>query len=1850
MAKQRDDHDHHEPGSAPRPEDATPPQTNPDHPQAAHEPDSSVELGQDPPKPPSGGTSSVDLGAAQKPTQPASGGSIVEWASLVGEATSSEGAPPVMDAPSDVDLLARALAEAPPAPPEPPRAKPPTSPEIKSPASAVGGAEPPTLRDPGDPMSISVPAAVPEEPPELEADHALADDIEIVRDAFGAQPSGASGSVPLAVPEDHSDSGVARTMSAEREASSDAVEEETLDIGEEAVAAAGSEQSGVDLSGLVAEAAVEEPAAEVVGDSGIALGAEHLVEEEAVGQMPAEATSGPLSGRDLIAEAVESGVDLGEAVPVAEEEPASGLSAEAVIEEGSGVALGAEAIVEEGSSVELGADAIVDDADIPVAEEDLPEVEAASGVELGAEAIVEETSGVALGADAIVEEASGVSLGADAIVEEASGVALGADAIVSETASGSLPDDVITEHASGVALGADAIVEETLPGESGVPLGAEAPVEQMSPSASAVNLGGEPGLGSTAPPPASGLEALEAIEDVSAEGETLAVSDALGEAEGGVPAETAPSSGNLLKGGKQVGDTGLDLSEELDKVPDVAGAGAEGPSDEFTPIDDLGLEPVVTPPPAKKGKDKAKGKGKGKAAAQPLAETVDLGEDENIAGISDTEHQPEAEPAAAEVDSYAAVVQEETFGEAVADEETAGEALVEHEPGAAAEEEPSTVSYGEEGAQAEEEEPEEKPAKRRKKEKEKEEKPVRQRSRLVPFLVGGLLFGMGGVALWAIHPARPKPIKALGDMVAVDREQTEGQQQQQPKTNNTGTGNEGGNKKEQSKARESEGKAKTNFEQKAAELARDGKPLTHEDVEKFISEHDLKTHKDDEEASADVLLLVGRMRTAAHDWDDAKKTYQEGMERFKDDKKKREQFEAGLEQVEQLQKALDDIKKLSRNHARPAEGDALALILPALLADETPEAPSWRKLFADARKAADEGKYQEARKLLKDAIGRKPSSDPDYVGFVVSSAELLKYWAVMPEGMTPAKVGATLAEADKLKTDNATLKTERDELVKVAAEEAETHLDMLQLLDAYKGPALAYEAVRKELIDKEAAKPEELTTTQQVLEVLRAVVTMAKVNDPKGELTKLIRENQTLKTKSEELVTAHAGEIATLKKEHDTQTMTLKKQHDTETTKLKEDQRQFVQILIHEYEEVLADSYSPDEVLPLWRAVLSDPFSGALADPKRRQRWAEQAIADALPYIKDPEQRVQADANAVLGLALRLQGKYDRAKEPLNIAAIYYKDNPPVLAALKDALAECENPTKFYADRAERLLAWQGPEALDFLERAPKEVLKPALMAKRAILRVEVAQLNAAKDREINADPPVPVRLLPEALLKAEADLKDPEVAKSNDPEVFYAQGRLDEALGRHKVALERYTEAVKAEQDPKRRSIYEAARIRILLIPNVLRGQTLLPVPHPEPLVRSEALSEDEVLALLLTATLLQAGDADDRVKGLDAANEIIKQNDQSTPAAKMALAEAFRVRGEILRGTDYAAAITDFDQAYRMMVLVLEAKAGPKSADLMQRLRVAIRAITVTGVTRRADVPEADRLYYIGRRAYLVGNYREAEETLQAALKENEDARYYYYLGLAQNCQGKEKDAEASFRFGARLEASGVTTRRDIALALEPIQGPLRVRLNTLRELPIEQTFSQGAAESGARAEALNSAAEIIRRNETGTPNAIMALIEAYRLRGEFTKSPSDVNEGLRLMVVVVENQGGPDTAFLLQRIRYADPRLRIPDVFVEPDVVAAQRFYAIGRRHYFAGNYASAEVSFQAALKENADARYQYFLGLAQLGQGKEEAARRSFADGARLEADGQPRLDEIDRALEAVQGALRRRINTYRQGPR
>ncbi len=120
---------------------------------------------------------------------------------------------------------------------------------------------------------------------------------------------------------------------------------------------------------------------------------------------------------------------------------------------------------------------------------------------------------------------------------------------------------------------------------------------------------------------------------------------------------------------------------------------------------------------------------------------------------------------------------------------------------------------------------------------------------------------------------------------------------------------------------------------------------------------------------------------------------------------------------------------------------------------------------------------------------------------------------------------------------------------------------------------------------------------------------------------------------------------------------------------------------------------------------------------------------------------------------------------------------------------------------------------------------------------------------------------------------------------------------------------------------------------------------------------------------------------------------------------------------------------------------------------------------------------------------------------------------------------------------------------------------------------------------------------------------------------------------------------------------PAFQQPDVSNVPNPVMAERHFGEGMHLYWSKKYEEAEAQFRQSVKYyDKDARYQYFLGLAQLHQRtkvKRDAAIYSFEVGARLEAKAvltNPYATrEVNQSLERIQGELRQLLNYYRYRP-
>jgi hypothetical protein len=93
------------------------------------------------------------------------------------------------------------------------------------------------------------------------------------------------------------------------------------------------------------------------------------------------------------------------------------------------------------------------------------------------------------------------------------------------------------------------------------------------------------------------------------------------------------------------------------------------------------------------------------------------------------------------------------------------------------------------------------------------------------------------------------------------------------------------------------------------------------------------------------------------------------------------------------------------------------------------------------------------------------------------------------------------------------------------------------------------------------------------------------------------------------------------------------------------------------------------------------------------------------------------------------------------------------------------------------------------------------------------------------------------------------------------------------------------------------------------------------------------------------------------------------------------------------------------------------------------------------------ASQEFDAGVRLFFDGRYAEAEAMLERATRNDAaDARYWYYLGLAQALQRKPAYAE-SLKKGADLEARNQPGRRALNDALEPLPGAYRQWLARFR-----------------------------------------------------------------------------------------------------------------------------------------------------------------------------------------------------------
>jgi TolA-binding protein len=196
----------------------------------------------------------------------------------------------------------------------------------------------------------------------------------------------------------------------------------------------------------------------------------------------------------------------------------------------------------------------------------------------------------------------------------------------------------------------------------------------------------------------------------------------------------------------------------------------------------------------------------------------------------------------------------------------------------------------------------------------------------------------------------------------------------------------------------------------------------------------------------------------------------------------------------------------------------------------------------------------------------------------------------------------------------------------------------------------------------------------------------------------------------------------------------------------------------------------------------------------------------------------------------------------------------------------------------------------------------------------------------------------------------------------------------------------------------------------------------------RTEALA---AVQRQLTAAAIRGGDAALGVEQLAAARDQARQ--RIVDAAKR-LKEA--------RYLDADANDADFLKALEKVIgekaTVKSAAAAPAKTD------------AADAAPAESNPTAAEKHFAAGLTLYNIADYENAETALIQAVKAyDDDARYFYFLGLAQLAQPRKQDeASASFRRAVQLERQDRPGRFAVNTSLERVQGPARRVLDSFRQ----------------------------------------------------------------------------------------------------------------------------------------------------------------------------------------------------------
>jgi hypothetical protein len=771
-----------------------------------------------------------------------------------------------------------------------------------------------------------------------------------------------------------------------------------------------------------------------------------------------------------------------------------------------------------------------------------------------------------------------------------------------------------------------------------------------------------------------------------------------------------------------------------------------------------------------------------------------------------------------------------------------------------------------------------------------------------------------------------------------------------------------------------------------------------------------------DKGNADALFWLGHLQESTSAFDKAKATYAKGAAEAKDPLQKR-RFQAALNRLE-----LREPAKAARG---PNAAEALLWALVALQAEAPAAAPAADADeagfgFWQAAKLAHEQKYAEAVQALDKARAlhdqrrfarlfkaQNPLSDPTEEVFLRCVDELKAYWQLQEQLNTGgykavADVIAKAKESEGVKAQAEKLAKEKE---KSDAEVAKLQTSIKAALDE-SAAALAKAKDESEQAKKAAGEQIKAGETRLKAATDRERELAAAKTAAEGELKKITDELVSAK-----LLDPNAGRKDLLQGLQSA--IKLATSADTQGT------LRTLQSEVARFREQLSQRWQPGEMLTLWLPVLADRSRADLAD--RAAVDANRVANDASASAAD-----KARAEAVLGLALRNQGKLTEAKAALDQARASL---PPSDADWRDrvdsALKEVADPAGYYVTRAKELQSAGKPaDAAAELDKAAKAY--PAggaqFRAQRALMLLDAAAAKTG-DRPAPNDP---------ALTAARKAADD--AATSGDAYAQYVAGRAAEESGDFDSAAERYRKAIAAH--PARDAA--GSRYRLALARVLLRSSAAAtPADESKPAAKPADTTgrAPAMIDTLLALTFLLQGPATtaNQSEAAQLADEVL-----ASPESTLEMrAQALAIKGM------YTQALLTYADALRPVL----------SREQVETLKDLIRNHPALRRPESQAIPTpqaAERHYATGLRLLYSAQYPAAEKELLAAVaRDGQDARYYYFLGLARMYQGK-RDAFEDFEQGARLEQQGLPPGEAVNSALERVQGPARRVIDNARGLP--------------------------------------------------------------------------------------------------------------------------------------------------------------------------------------------------------